>query len=231
VSNVSKTNQKEETGEMEFDVSKMTPEETAVFEELKKKYGIPAGEGGSQRGELPAGDSVGGGSGDGDSSAGGGGAPTGDGGVVKGVPELHPEVKKALAAHEESVAKAQAEFAEVKKSLEIEKLTGVAKKYEILGKKSDELAVKLYDLKKAGGTAYDDFVALLDESAVLVEKGGVFGEVGTSRSGDFGELGGKVEEVMKSKDGISHAEAVAKAFEDNPELAAQYEEDYKKGRF
>jgi hypothetical protein len=134
-------------------------------------------------------------------------------------------VKKAL--DENKILKAQME--EMQKNLEIKDLTAVAKKYEIIGKKADELAPKLYDLRKAGGTAYDDFVGLLDEQLTLVEKGGIFGEIGSSRSGSPGtgdELGIIAAEIRKSNSGMSVEEAIAKAFEENPELAAKYEHEY-----
>ena len=192
------TNQEEETDTMKIDKSKMTPEEQATLAEFEKKYGVAEPEGTSA---------------------------TGNGSTV---PELHPEVRKAL--DENKVLTAQVE--EMKKSLEIKDLAVLSQKYEIIGKKADELAVKLYALKKAGGTAYDDYVGLLDEQVTLVEKGGMFGEIGTSRSGSGAEtgIGAKVDEIRKANPGISMPEAIAKAYEENPELAARYEADYKKGR-
>ncbi|MCL1832859.1 MAG: hypothetical protein FWG45_08165, partial [Oscillospiraceae bacterium] len=148
-------------------------------------------------------------------------------------PEMHPEVKKAL--DENAALRIQMES--LQKSLEVKDLTVVAKKYEIIGKKADELAPKLYEMKKAGGTAYDDYVALLDEHLTTVEKSGMFGEVGTARSGT-GAYGAGVEsdvmakasEIAKSADGMTSPEAIVKAFESNPELLAQYDAEYMKGR-
>ena len=114
--------------------------------------------------------------------------------------------------------------------MEIERLNTVAKKYEVLGKKSDELAAKLYDLKKAGGTVYDDYVTLLDENLAAVTKGGLFSEIGSNRQGSAGTeqtLGIKAAELAKSAQGMTSPEAIMKAFEENPELAAQYEAEYR----
>ena len=201
---------------MKIDKSKMTPEELAALEAIEKKYGIAEP-------DVPAGDATGGvAKGDETPPA----APDAGAGAT---PELHPEVKKAL----ESNAALTVQIEALQKSLEIKDLTAIAKKYEVIGKKSDELAPKLYDLKKAGGTAYDDFVGLLDEQVTLVEKGGLFSELGTARSGSLGtdgELSGAVAEIRKSNAGMTEAEAIIKAFEQNPELAAKYDNDYYKGR-
>ena len=214
--------EKEETDTMKIDKSKMTPEEQATLAEFEKKYGVA------------------------DPSE-GGGTPAPEGGVGKGAelptpPEqsatpaapdngaLHPEVAKALTDFQ-SIAKQQAaEIEALKKHLEIECLTAIAQKYEVLGKKAPELAEKLYALKKAGGTVYDDYVALLDESVAAVTKGGLFGEIGSSRQGSAGmeqTLGIKAAELAKSaQGGMTSADAIVKAWEENPELAAQYEAEY-----
>jgi len=217
------TNPKEVTDTMKIDKSKMTSEEQAVLAELEKKYGI-------------AGTDLGGGS--------AGQVCEPDGGVAKGAgqteapagswpavaAELHPEVQKALSEYQELMKRQCTEVEELKKSLEIERLTAVAKKYEILGKKADELAVKLYELKKAGGTVYDDYVTLLDENAAALDKSGLFGEIGKNTQGSAGpaqEIGIKAAELAKSSaGGMASPEAIIKAWEENPDLAAQYEAEY-----
>ena len=215
--------EKEETDTMKIDKSKMTPEEQATLAEFEKKYGIAE-------------------------PAEGGGTPPADpapaGGVEKhaespAAPEqpavpaggaLHPDVAKALSDFEAMKKQQTAEIEALKKSLEVERLTALAKKYEVLGKKAPELAEKLYALKKAGGTVYDDYVALLDESVAAVTKGGLFGEIGSSRQGSAGTeqtIGIKAAELAKSaQGGMTSTDAIIKAFEENPELAAQYEAEY-----
>ena len=73
-------------------------------------------------------------------------------------------------------------------------------------------------------------MALLDESVAAVAKGGLFGELGSSRQGSAGTeqtLGIKAEELAKSSQGgMASTDAIIKAFEENPELAAQYEAEY-----
>ena len=211
--------EKEEVDTMKIDKSKMTPEEQAVLAEFEKKYGIagpgegegdPAQSGGVEKGaQSPAAQQT---------------APAPDGGV------LHPEVAKALTDFQAFTKQQTAEIQALKKGLEIERLTAAAQKYEVLGKSAPELAEKLYGLKKAGGTVYDDYVALLDESVTALTKGGLFGEIGSSRQGSAGTeqtIGIKASELAKSaRGGMNSADAIIKAWEDNPELAAQYEAEY-----
>lgn len=210
--------EKEETDTMKIDKSKMTPEEQAVLAEFEKKYGIAgpgegegesAQSGGVKGAQSPATQQT---------------APAPDGGV------LHPEVAKALTDFQAFTKQQTAEIQALKKDLEIEHLTAAAQKYEVLGKSAPELAEKLYELKKAGGTVYDDYVALLDESVTALTKGGLFGEIGSSRQGSASTeqtIGIKAAELAKSaQGGMNSADAIIKAWEDNPELAAQYEAEY-----
>lgn len=127
--------------------------------------------------------------------------------VEKSVEEIHPEVKKAMD-----------EVAELRKSLEMKELEDVAKAYEICGKQPKELAAKLYDLKKSGGSAYEDYIGLLDEMKATAESG-IFKEIGSNRSrAAHSTLNEAVAEVQKQFPELSAAEAVVKAYELNPEL-------------
>src|SRR5699024_334119 len=119
-------------------------------------------------------------------------------------PAIHPDVKKALE-----------EVAEMRKSMELEKLEGVAKKYEIIGKKAPEPAQKLYDLKQAGEQHYNDYVALLDEQVAMANPG-IYTEYGSSRSAT--DLSATVAEVMKANPHMTREQAIVQAFESNPAL-------------
>lgn len=121
--------------------------------------------------------------------------------------EMHPDVKKALD-----------EVAEMRKSMEMQEMTSIAKKYEILGKKADELGAKLYELKKAGDSIYNDYVAVLDEQVRMQETSGVFKEFGSSRAGAPSDLDGMVMELRKADPSLTREEAICKAFETNPNL-------------
>lgn len=215
---------KEETDTMKIDKSKMTPEEQATLAEFEKKYGVAdSGEGGTpDSGPVPAADVKK------DLEP-----PVTPAVSAPAAPEngvLHPEVAKALSDFQAFTRQQSEEIETLKKSLEIERLTAAAQKYEVLGKKAPELAEKLYKLKKAGGTVYDDYVALLDESLTTLTKGGLFSEIGSSRQGSAGTeqaLNIKAAELSKSvQGGMTSADAIIKAFEENPELAAQYEAEY-----
>lgn len=137
--------------------------------------------------------------------------------------ELHPEVEKALK-----------EVEEMKKNFEMRELTEVAKKYAPLGKKADELTETLYTMKKSSPEAYNSYVAVLDEQLDLVNKSGMFEEIGKSGHG-YGVAGGdtvgKIEsiaaEIMKSAPDMSRNEAIMKAWDQHPELLADYESKYR----
>lgn len=137
----------------------------------------------------------------------------------KSAPEQSPEIKAALD-----------ELANLKKSFEMKEMTEVAKKYAPLGKKEAELAQTLYEMKKSNEANYNAYITILDESLALVEKSGVFAEIGKSagNSGNGNSVEAKVEaraqEIMKSEN-CDYVTAVAKAWDD-PALAAAYDESY-----
>lgn len=132
-----------------------------------------------------------------------------------------PEIKAALERMEA-----------LEKSFAMKEFTEIAKKYAPLGEKEDELAQRLYDMKKSNPANYDAYVAILEKSLGMVEKSGLFAEVGKSFSGTAtGDALAKVEaaanDIMKSDASLTREEAVAKAWIDHPELVAEYEAEYK----
>lgn len=136
--------------------------------------------------------------------------------------EMPPAVKKALE-----------EVEEMKKSYEMAALTDVAKKYEVLGKKADEEAKILYDLKKSGESNYNAYVAALDAQVEM--KKGLFEEIGKSGNYNYSPVAKsepetKVEEIAKGymeKDPeLDYNSAIAKAWENNPQLMAAYDEAF-----
>lgn len=145
--------------------------------------------------------------------------------------EKKKDCKKSAEPSPELTA-ALADLADLKKSFEMKEMTQVAKKYAPLGKKEDELAQTLYDMKKSNEANYNAYIAVLDESLALVEKSGVFTEIG---KGDRGAANGgvldKIEaaatEIQKSDASMSRVQAVAKAWENHPELVAEYDAEYK----
>ena len=153
------------------------------------------------------------------------------------IPDAPPAKKPTEKAEVEDMNKSASpeitaalqELQELKKSIEMKDMTEIAKKYAPLGKKEDELAQTLYDMKKSNPANYDAYVAILDESLAMVEKSGLFTEVGKSAGGAVaGSVQSKVEakaqEIMKS-DNVDYNTAVAKAWED-PALLAEYDSEY-----
>lgn len=121
----------------------------------------------------------------------------------------------------------------LEKSFAMKEFTDIAKKYAPLGENEAELAQRLYDMKKSNEANYDAYVAILDKSLGMVEKSGLFAEIGKS-AGAHSTAGGavaKVEaaanEIMKSDSSLTREEAVAKAWIDNPDLVREYEAEYK----
>lgn len=132
---------------------------------------------------------------------------------------LHPAVRMEL----EELKK----FREVTEERE---LVEVAKRYVIIGKKEEELVPLLKSLKAAGGTAYKDMIAVLDQAVDAVEKSGVFSEIGKAGYGShkgsaWAEAEGKAVELMKSKTGLTKAQALDEVLLENPELAARCEKE------
>ena len=120
----------------------------------------------------------------------------------------------------------------LEKSLAMKEFTEVAKKYAPLGEKEEDLAKTLYDMYQTNPDNYTAYVAVLDKSLGLVEKSGLFAEIGKS-SGAYSTAGGAVEkveaaaaEILKSDTSMTREQAIAKAWTDHPELIAEYEREY-----
>jgi len=206
-----KPKQKKSKGDVEdmkIDKSKLTPEELAALEAIEKKAGIPD-EPANEPNPVPAATDV-------NKSEG----QTGDNqntgeeeDIYKG---LHPVVKAEL----ERLRKA-ADQAEERE------LAEVAKKYEIIGKKTEELIPLFKSLKKAGGNAYEQMIAVLDASVEAVEKSGIFTEIG--KKGSNGDIDAwtaiekHADEIQKSMPNLTRAQAIDKACEMHPELVHEYE--------
>ncbi|MBQ6091347.1 MAG: hypothetical protein IJL07_08805 [Lachnospiraceae bacterium] len=202
---------KGEVTEMKIDKSKLTDAERAFYESIEKKYGVED-EQQEQAQNTPAAPEVAKAATPAQAEA--PAAPEGDD-IYKGI---HPAVKAEL----ESLKKFRDE-AETKEMME------VAKKYEIIGKKPEELAPVLKSLKAQGGTAYNDMIAVLDQTVETIEKSGAFSEVGKSghsaaENSAEAKIGAIAKGMMEKDATLSYNQAVAKAWEENPELLAEYDE-------
>lgn len=128
---------------------------------------------------------------------------------------LHPAVKAEL-EHLRKAVNAQ----------EDRELETVAKKYEVIGKKPEELIPVLKSLK--GTSAYDEMISVMDAAVDAVEKSALFTEIGKTGHGTgdaMKQANEKAAEIMKADSNLSHAQALDRAFQQNPELAAQVEKE------
>lgn len=210
--------------DMKFNEANMTAADKLAFDYLKKNYGIDDGSAGGVEG-----------------------AENGQEGVSKGITILPVEngaqdvqrtQEPAQQGAGEDIYKGlhpavAAELKDLRKRAEAAEdaeLLNVAKKYEIIGKKPEELVPTLKMLKAAGGTAYADMIGTLDSAVSMVENSGVFGEIGKRGNGSAagaGDAWAKIEkhaeDIRKASPQLSHAEAIDEACVQHPELVAEYE--------
>lgn len=133
---------------------------------------------------------------------------------------MHPEIQKALA-----------EMREIKKGMEMKELTDIAKKYAPLGKKEDELAKTLYDMKKSSPASYDAYIEVLNQSLEMVNKSGLFTEIGKSSRGYAGgsaveKAEGIAKSYMEKDPDMDYNTALLKAWENNPDLMDEVDAAY-----
>ena len=221
-------NQKGDEEEMKIDKSKLSDAERAFLESIEKRYGDGGADpedGGVMPTEQPA------------------------SGQTQDAP-AEPAVTKSASHHAVGATPVQqeeeadniykglhpavrAELEGLKKfreEAEDRELTEVAQRHAIIGKKAEDLVPMFKNLRAAGGTAYDDMIAVLDQAVVTVEKSGAFSEIGKSGHGStdgsaWAEAEAKAVELMKSKTGLSKAQALDEVLMSNPELAARCEEE------
>ena len=221
-----KDNQEGEEEEMKIDKSRLTEAEKAFLESIEKRYGTgeeaPAQESGAAgqgADSSPASDAAGQGESSWDSVSKSGNAAEGNAqdDIYKGI---HPAVRAEL----EGLKK-------FREAAEEKELAEVAKKYAIIGKKEDELVPLFKSLRSVGGTAYNDMIAVLDQTVEAVEKSGVFSEIGKSGHGGSADGGAwaeaetKAVELMKSKTGLTKAQAIEEVLMADPALVERCEKE------
>ena len=183
--------------DMKFNTENMTPEEKAMLEDLQKRFGV------EEPAPAPANDPA----------TAAEDKPADDGDIYKG---LHPAIRAELEAGRR-----------LREQIEERELNAVAKKYELLGRKPEELVPVLKSLKAAGGDAYNQMISMLDANLAAVEAAGTFGEIGKSGNGGGDDPWAQIEacgeEIRKSNPDLSYAEAIDRACIQHPELVAAYE--------
>lgn len=211
--------------EMKIDKSKLTPAEKAFLEEIEKRYGTEDGSTAPAQNPAPA------------------AAETTEETVAKALQKLGIAVPaqqtQAPAAGEDIYkgmsAEAKKELEDLRKfrqDAEEKELHEVAKRYEILGRKDEELFPILKSLKASSQEAYDLMVKSLDASKEAVEKSGAFTEIGKSGhgaaapegTGAWAQAEQRAAEIMKSKN-ITKNQALDEVFVADPVLARKCEEE------
>lgn len=196
--------------DMKIDKSKLNPEELAALEAIEKKAGV-------QDEPAPATDPV---EKNAEPAAPAAPAATEPTSTEPAGEDIYKGLHPAVAAELKELRK-RADAAEERE------LQSVAKKYEILGKKPEELAKTLKSLKDAGGTAYDDMIGVLDQSLTMVEKSGAFTEIGKKGNGGTPDAWAQIEkhadEIQKNAPTLTRNQAIDKACEQHPDLVAEYE--------
>lgn len=133
---------------------------------------------------------------------------------------LHPAVKEEI----QSLRKFREEA-------EDRELSEIAKRYTIIGKKVEDLVPMFKSLRAAGGTAFEDMIAVLNQAVETAENSGAFSEIGKSGHGEttdgaaWAEADAKAIELMKSKTGLTKAQALDEVFIAEPELAEKCEKE------
>lgn len=202
--------------DMRIDKSLLTPEERKFLEDIEKKAGVaeegtaaPAAEHPVTKGKDAPASSAGVPEAGQESVAKG---QTGD--MFEGLPAAVVDIIKNL--------QSRAEEAENRELLE------VAKKYEILGTKADDLLPVLKGLKKSP-EQYEKTVALLD--AAVAATAGTFAEIGKKGSLEnpngsaWDRIEKKAAELRKNDAAMGYHEAIDKICSEHPELVAEYEQN------
>lgn len=188
----------EEDAEMKIDKSKMTAGERAFYEEIEKRYGAPEE---ADTPSVPA-------------------APMEDTSVQKSAAEVLKDVMPEFAAMLENVQKRM-------EKQEDDEIMQIAKQYELLGKKPEELAPVLKSTKAASEEAYTQIITALDAALDIAKRSGMFNEIGSNGNGGATDaearIAKRVEEIRKAHPEMSVFVARDMAFQENPELIAEFE--------
>lgn len=190
--------------EMKIDKSKMTPAEKAMLEEFEKRYGM-SDEAGQENAAAPA------------------------GGVAKSVQTQAAEaddIYKGMSPAAKAELEALKKFREATEDRELHE---IAKSYEIIGKKDEELFPILKSLKAVSEEAYNNMISTLDSTKTAIEKSGVFSEIGKCGNGSVKhggvvkEVEAKAAELMKAKASLTKEQAIDAVLMADADLAKRYE--------
>lgn len=110
-------------------------------------------------------------------------------------------------------------------------LEEVAKKYELLGTKAEGLVPVLKSMKETSDEAYNNFIASMDNNLAVIQKSGLFEEIGKSGGAHTGnndtegaaKMNAKVAEIKKSMPNLTDAQAQDIVMQNDPELRAMFD--------
>ncbi len=110
-------------------------------------------------------------------------------------------------------------------------LEEVAKKYEILGTKVEDLVPVLKSMKETSDETYNKFIASMDNNLAVIQKSGLFEEIGKSGGAHTGnddtegvmKMNAKVAEIKKSMPNLTDAQAQDIVMQNDPELRAMFD--------
>ena len=140
--------------------------------------------------------------------------------VQKSAAEVLKEVMPEFAAMLENVQKRM-------DKQEDDEIMQIAKRYELLGKKPEELAPVLKSTKAANEDAYNQIITALDAALDIAKRSGMFDEIGVSSNGGATDAEARIEkrvsEIRKAHPEMSVFVARDMAFQENPELIAEFE--------
>ena len=211
---------KEQKGELEemrkIDKSKMTAEEKAAYEAMVEKYAV----------EVDETEDVAKGAADPD--------PEDDDDVVDDDVEKSKGSKPEEKTGNEDVYKSiiaglKGDIEKMKDEMLTRELESVAKKYEALGKKPEEIIDTLKKAKIAG--VYDDIISAYDAALEAQNASGLFGEIGKSREGSDDGVDAAIKkakaaaaELKKSNPGLTDAQALDQVLLNDPELMKEFDQ-------
>lgn len=110
-------------------------------------------------------------------------------------------------------------------------LEEVAKKYELLGTKAEDLVPVLKSMKETSDEAYNNFIASMDNNLAVIQKSGLFEEIGKSGGAHTGnnytegaaKMNAKVAEIKKAMPNLMDAQAQDIVMQNDPELRAMFD--------
>lgn len=110
-------------------------------------------------------------------------------------------------------------------------LEEVAKKYELLGTKAEDLVPVLKSMKATSDEAYNNFIASMDNNLAVIQKSGLFEEIGKSGGAHTGnddtegvaKMNAKVAEIKKSMPNLTDAQAQDIVMQNDPELRTMFD--------